>query len=57
MTAEQHAEIMAMLSGLAKQGKALRKELAALSDDVQDIAGVCGDLEGMLHAVNMRFDE
>lgn len=57
MTAEQHAEIMAMLSGLAKQGKALRKELAALADDVQDLTGLCGDLEGMLHAVNMRFDE
>ncbi|MEO7953684.1 MAG: hypothetical protein ABIR35_06255 [Polaromonas sp.] len=57
MTAEQHAEIMATLKALAKQGQAVRKELAALSDDVQDLTGLCGDLEGMLHAVNMRFDE
>ena len=57
MTAEQHAEIMATLKALAKQGQAVRKELAALSDDVQDIAGVCGDLEAMVSAVNMRFDE
>ena len=57
MTDEQHAEIMAMLAGLAKQGQTLRKDLSKLSREVGDLTGLCGDLEAMLHQINMRFDE
>jgi hypothetical protein len=50
MTDAQHAEIMATLRALARQGQAVREELAKLSADV-------GNLEALIHAVNMRFDE
>ena len=57
MTAEQHAETVALLSALVKQGEALREELAELSDDVADLMGLYGTLEVLIHGVNMRFDE
>ena len=57
MTAEQHAETVALLATLVKQGKTLRDELAELSDDVADLTGLCGTLEVLIHGVNMRFDE
>jgi len=57
MTDAQHAETMALLSALVKQGEALADELAGLSDDVADLTGLCGTLEVLIHGLNMRFDE
>ena len=57
MTDAQHAETVALLSALVKQGQAMRDELAELSDDVADLTGLCGTLEALIHGVNMRFDE
>jgi len=50
MTGAQHSEIMALLAALAKQGQALRRE-------VQDLTGLCGTLEVLIHGLNQRFDE
>jgi hypothetical protein len=50
MTNAQHAETVALLAGLVKQGDALRKDIAELT-------GLCGTLEALIHGVNMRFDE
>lgn len=50
MTDTQHAEAMALLAELVKQGNALRKDIAELT-------GLCGTLEVLIHSLNMRFDE
>lgn len=55
--AQRHAETVALLSALAKQGESLREELEELSDDLADLTGLCGTLEVLIHGVSARFDE
>jgi len=50
VTPEQHAEIMALLAALVKQGKSLRREVA-------DLTRQCDTLEVLIHGLNQRFDE
>ena len=57
MTAAQHAETMALLAGLVKQGKALHKNITKLSREVADLTGLCGTLEVLIHGVTQRIDE
>ena len=49
MTPEQHAEIMRTLNALAKQGQAVRDEVARLGLAVAELRGLGCDIEAAVH--------